>query len=81
MRFDKARVLAQMLPEVIPVKDKLTPGFLRRLLQQHPPATLAEFRDKLRIEYSTVVSTTGLKRAELDYRVCSHVEHFERQAA
>jgi hypothetical protein len=55
--------LTQLLPQSIPVKDKLTPEFLRRLLEHNPRATLAEFCDELRIEYSLVVSPTALCRA------------------
>jgi len=55
--------LAKFLSEAVPLKDKLTPEFLRRLLQHNPSATLAEFRDELRIEYSIEVSPTALCRA------------------
>lgn len=64
--------LAKFLPEAVPLKDKLTPEFLRRLLHHHPSATLAEFRDDLKLEHSIVASTTAfcrvLKRAGLDRR-------------
>jgi transposase len=55
--------LAKFLPEAVPLKDKLTPEFLRRLLQHHPQSTLAEFRDELKIEFSIEASTTALCRA------------------
>ena len=55
--------LAKFLPEAVPLKDKLTPEFLRRLLQHVPRATLAQYSDKLRAEYSIVASTTALCRA------------------
>jgi len=65
--------LAKFLPEAVPLKDKLTPEFLRRLLQHHPRATLAEYRDELKIEYSIVASTTALCRAFKQAGLDSHV--------
>jgi hypothetical protein len=63
--------LAKFLPEEVSLKDKLTPEFLRRLPQRVPRATLAQYSDKLRAEYSLVASTTALcrafKRAGLDH--------------
>ncbi len=77
--------LAKFLPEAVPLKDKLTPEFLRRLLQQHPSATLAEFRDELRVEFSIEASTTALcrafKRAGLDRNARSQLKRIERKAA
>ncbi len=77
--------IAKFLPEAVPLKDKLTPEFLRRLLQHQPDATLAEFRDELRIEYSIEASTTALcrafKRAGLDHNARSRLKLIERKAA
>jgi len=77
--------LAKFLPEAIPLKDKLTPEFLRRLLQHHPSATLAEFRDDLKIEFSIEASTTALsrafKRAGLDRHARSQIAGAPRKVA
>ncbi|MFY9574643.1 MAG: hypothetical protein WAV20_24850, partial [Blastocatellia bacterium] len=77
--------LAKILPEVVPLKDKLTPEFLRRLLQHHPSATLAEFCDDLRVEFSIEASSTALcrafKRAGLDHNARSRLKLIERKAA
>ena len=62
--------LAKVLPGAVPLREKLTPEFLRRLLQHHTSSTLAQFSDELRIEYSIKASPTALcrafKRAGLD---------------
>ena len=55
--------LAKFLPEDVPLKDRLTPEILRRLLQLVPRATLAQYSYKLRVEYSIVASTTAVCRA------------------
>ena len=77
--------LAKFLSEAVPLKDKLTPEFLRRLLQHHPQATLAEFRDELRNEFSIEASTTALcrafKRAGLDHSARRRLRFSERNAA
>jgi transposase len=77
--------LAKFLPEEVPLKDKLTPEFLRRLLQHHPKATLADFRKELKIEYQLVASTTALcrafKRAGLDRHARRRVASPSRKAA
>ena len=76
--------LAKFLPEEVPLKDKLTPEFLRRLLQHVPRATLAQFSDKLRAEYSIVASTTALcrafKRAGLDRNARSRIVSTSRKS-
>jgi site-specific DNA recombinase len=77
--------LAKFLPEAVQLKDKLTPEFLRRLLQHNPAATLAEFCDDLNIQYSIVASTTALcrafKRAGLDDKARSQLRRILRKAA
>jgi site-specific DNA recombinase len=77
--------LAKFLPEAVPLKDKLTPEFLRRLLQHVPRATLAQYSDKLKAEYSIVASTTVLchafKRAGLDRHGRSRLIGTSRKAA
>jgi site-specific DNA recombinase len=76
---------AKFLPEAVPLRDKLTPEFLRRLLQHHPSATLAQFSDELRIEYSIEASPTALcrafKRAGLDHSGRSRFKLVARMAA
>jgi site-specific DNA recombinase len=77
--------LAKFLPEAAQLKDKLTPEFLRRLLQHVPRATLAQYSDKLRTEYSIVASTTAVcrafKRAGLDHNARSQLRRSLQQAA
>ena len=77
--------LAKFLPEEVPLKDKLTPEFLRRLLRHVPRATLAQYSDELRAEYSIVASTTALcrafKRAGIDRHTRSRIVSFSRKAA
>ena len=77
--------LAQFLPDIVPLKDKLTPEFLRRLLQYNPQATLAEHRDGLKSEFSIVASTTALcrafKRAGLDHNARSQLRRSLRKVA
>ena len=77
--------LAKFLPEIVPLKDKLTPELLRRLLQHNPQATLAEHRDGLKSEFYIVASTTALcrafKRTGLDRNVRSRLKPIERKAA
>jgi site-specific DNA recombinase len=77
--------LAKFLPEEVRLKNRLTPEFLRRLLQHHPKATLADFRDELKIEYSLVASTTALcrafKRAGLDRHARRRVGNTAPRAA
>jgi len=75
----------KILPEEVPLKDRLTPEFLRRLLQHNPSATLAEFRDELKLKYSIVASITALyrafKRAGLGYRTRNELNTDLRKAA
>jgi site-specific DNA recombinase len=77
--------LAKFLPEEVPLKDKLTPEFLRRLLRCVPRATLAQYSDKLRVEYSIVASTTALcrafKRAGLDHQARNRLSKISPKAA
>jgi hypothetical protein len=77
--------LATFLPEAVPLKDKLTPEFLRQLLQHVPRATLAQFSDKLRAEYSIVASITALcrafKRAGIDRHIRSRIVSASQKAA
>ncbi len=77
--------LAKFLPEIIPLKDKLTPEFLRRLLQHKPEATLAERRDGLRSEFSIFASTTALcrafKRAGIDRAARKNIASSQRMTA
>src|SRR5690242_18638768 len=77
--------IAKSLAEVVPLKDKLTPKFLRRLLQRHPRGTLTEFRDDLKIEFSIEASNTALcraiKRAGLDRHARSRIVNIAPEAA
>ncbi len=77
--------LAKFLPEAVPLKDKLTPEFLHRLLQHHPQATLSEFSEELKVEFSIEASTTALcrafKRAGLDRHGRSQIASTSRRAA
>ena len=77
--------LAKFLPEEVPLKDKLTPEFLHRLLGHVPRATLAQYSDKLRAEYSIVASTTALcrafKRAGVDRHTRRRIASSSRKAA
>lgn len=74
--------LAKFFPDPIPLKDKLTPAFLRRLIEHNPRGTLVEFCDELKIEHSVVASPTALcrafKRAGLDSKARSRFKHTEK---
>ena len=63
--------LVKSLPDRVPVKDKLTPELLQRLLKNNPRASLNEFCYELRNEHSIKTSPTALcpafKRAKLGH--------------
>lgn len=71
--------LTKFLPEEVPLKDKLTPELLRRLLQDVPRATLEQYSDKVRREYSLVISTTSLCRAFKRAGLDRHADRKSRQ--
>jgi hypothetical protein len=50
------------MPQMIPLRQRLTPDVLRQIIEQHPKATLVELCERARQEYRVALSFTSMSR-------------------